>query len=108
MDFVDRILRCVQCGRGFVFSADEQQFFRLKNFINDPKRCKRCQAERHGTAHGHPVKETPVLCSQCGKETTVPFRPRGIKPVLCGMCFQAKRVQDSSGLRLVQKPSQRS
>ena len=101
MDFIDRILRCVQCGRGFVFSADEQEFFRLKKFINDPKRCKRCQAERHGTAHGHPVKETPVLCAQCGKETSVPFRPRGIKPVLCNVCFHAKREPGTEGPYLV-------
>ena len=91
MDFVDRILRCVQCGSSFVFSADEQQFFRLKNFVNDPKRCKRCQAFRNGLHHARPVKETSVVCAQCGKETTVPFRPRGNKPVLCSACFQANR-----------------
>jgi CxxC-x17-CxxC domain-containing protein len=36
------------------------------------------------------------VCSQCGKETTVPFRPRQGRPVLCRDCFQHKRTAASA------------
>jgi hypothetical protein len=35
-------LTCVDCGRDFEFSAEEQAFFREKGF-NPPKRCKECR-----------------------------------------------------------------
>ncbi|MGA2360636.1 MAG: CxxC-x17-CxxC domain-containing protein [Terriglobales bacterium] len=34
---------------------------------------------------------TRTNCSQCGKETTVPFRPTQGRPVLCRECFQQGR-----------------
>ena len=84
MDFVDRELLCVQCSKTFVFSADEQKFFRDKGFNHDPKRCKQCKASR---GRGGTV-ETRVKCAGCGIETTVPFKPTGRRPVLCSACFQ--------------------
>jgi len=41
MDYLDRILKCVDCGSDFVFTAGEQLFFHDKQFKNDPKRCLR-------------------------------------------------------------------
>jgi len=35
--------------------------------------------------------ETKTNCSQCGKETTVPFRPTQGRPVFCRECFQQRR-----------------
>ena len=46
MEFQDRILRCVDCGAEFVWTAGEQQFFADKNFKNEPKRCKTCKTKR--------------------------------------------------------------
>lgn len=43
---VDRILACKDCGAGFVFTVGEQIFFRKKQFLNDPKRCKACSGAR--------------------------------------------------------------
>jgi len=87
MDFVDRELKCVDCGVEFVFTADEQLFFHDKQFKNDPKRCKRCRANRaRGTQRVRP--ETRITCAQCGVETTVPFTPKQGRPVLCRACFQ--------------------
>jgi CxxC-x17-CxxC domain-containing protein len=40
--------------------------------------------------------ETHTVCSQCGKETTVPFRPTQGRPVLCRECFQQKRPAASA------------
>jgi len=102
MQFVDRFLKCSDCGNEFVFTAGEQLFFHDKQFKNDPKRCKLCKARRAGlgrtaTANGAAAlplsrTETRTLCSACGIETTVPFKPTQGRPVLCRECFQLKRV----------------
>jgi CxxC-x17-CxxC domain-containing protein len=41
--------------------------------------------------HGSSRTETRTTRSQCGKETTVPFRPTQGRPVLCRECFQQHR-----------------
>jgi len=46
MEFTDRVLKCVDCGAEFVFTAGEQLFFHDKQFKNDPKHCKQCKAKR--------------------------------------------------------------
>ncbi len=87
MAFTDRILTCVDCGEDFVFTAGEQLFFHDKQFMNDPKRCKACKAKR--SSGGSRVRaETRTTCSECGEETTVPFKPTQGRPVLCRSCFQ--------------------
>jgi CxxC-x17-CxxC domain-containing protein len=87
MEFTDKVLKCVDCGSEFIFTAGEQLFFHDKDFKNDPKRCKQCKAKR---ASGGPRvrTETRTHCSACGVETTVPFRPTQGRPVLCRSCFQ--------------------
>jgi CxxC-x17-CxxC domain-containing protein len=32
-----------------------------------------------------------VVCSECGKDTEVPFQPSGDRPVYCKECFQKRR-----------------
>src|ERR1700712_5420786 len=102
MDFIDKILKCSDCGNDFVFTAGEQLFFHDKQFKNDPKRCKPCKSRRSGlaavanglsgpAAAGLSRTETRTECSECGIETTVPFKPTQGRPVLCRQCFQAKR-----------------
>jgi CxxC-x17-CxxC domain-containing protein len=89
MEFQDKILRCVDCGKDFIFTAGEQLFFHDKQFHNDPKRCKACKLKRGG---GSSVRaETRTHCSVCGQETTVPFRPTQGRPVLCRSCFEQNR-----------------
>ena len=97
MQFQDRTLKCVDCGNDFVFTAGEQLFFHDKQFRNEPKRCKPCKAKRLSVlgapqrTGGHTRVETPAVCSQCGKQTTVPFRPTQNRPILCRECFREKR-----------------
>ena len=38
-----------------------------------------------------PRQMYPTVCSNCGKETEVPFQPRTDKPVYCRECFQERR-----------------
>ena len=39
-----------------------------------------------------PRQMYPAVCSNCGKETEVPFMPRTDKPVYCRDCFQERRA----------------
>jgi CxxC-x17-CxxC domain-containing protein len=95
--FQDRVLKCVDCGTDFVFTAGEQQFYHDKDFKNEPKRCKACKAKRQSGSgeRGAPAGrvETAAVCSQCGRETTVPFRPTQGRPVLCRDCFKDSRAR---------------
>jgi CxxC-x17-CxxC domain-containing protein len=103
MEFQDKMLKCIDCGADFVFTSGEQLFFHDKQFRNEPKRCKSCKAKRVAVLgagapghHGSSRTETQAVCSQCGKETTVPFRPTQGRPVLCRECFQQRRPAASA------------
>ena len=89
-EFQDRILQCADCGTEFVFTAGEQRFFQEKNFKNEPKRCRACKTKRQNAAPGHGKVETLTTCSQCGRQTTVPFKPTQGRPVYCRDCFQSR------------------
>lgn len=95
MEYHDKVLKCSDCGTEFVFTAGEQMFFADKGFKNEPKRCKGCKATRvPGNGASVPSVqrvETKTVCSQCGKETTVPFKPTQGRPVYCRECFQHRR-----------------
>ena len=95
MEFQDRSLRCVDCGAEFIWTAGEQLFFADKNFKNEPKRCKACKAKRAsrpaGAASTRERVETQATCSECGKATTVPFKPTQGRPVYCRECFQQRK-----------------
>ncbi len=38
-----------------------------------------------------PREEFDVVCAECGKQTTVPFKPTGTRPVKCRECFSKDR-----------------
>ncbi|MBU6414955.1 hypothetical protein KGQ34_01760 [Patescibacteria group bacterium] len=46
-----------------------------------------------------PREEHAIKCSQCGKDSTVPFKPIGDRPVYCKDCFRQMRDErgDSRG-----------
>jgi CxxC-x17-CxxC domain-containing protein len=98
MEYRDRVLKCIDCGAEFVFTAGEQLFFADKGFKNEPKRCKPCKSKRSQarSREGSQRVETTTTCSQCGKETTVPFKPTQGRPVYCRECFQHRRTLASS------------
>lgn len=86
--FRDMELHCMDCGRLFIFSAAEQEFFQSKGFKHIPKRCKRCRMTHSGKKNAHLPPEVEVNCAECGVRTTVPFKPAQGRPVLCRSCFQ--------------------
>jgi hypothetical protein len=46
MEYRDRVLKCMECGAEFVFTAGEQLFYADKGFKNEPKRFKNCKAKK--------------------------------------------------------------
>ena len=96
MTYTEKTLQCADCGQSFAFTAGEQEFYASKQLTNEPKRCPSCRqarkSERSGGNSGDygnrgPRQMYPVTCAQCGKQTEVPFQPRGDKPVYCRDCY---------------------
>lgn len=99
MPYQDRTLTCVDCGTGFVFSAEDQEFHAQKGYTNEPRRCPTCRATRRQSGGGGGYggfgggrEMTTVTCSRCGREAQVPFVPRGDRPVYCSDCFGRERT----------------
>ena len=108
----DKTLTCRDCGTTFTFTEGEQDFFAQKGYT-EPGRCPDCRAAKKanrnsggygdnsygggynsgyssggGGGYGRSERTmTQVVCANCGKDTEVPFVPRGDKPVYCSDCF---------------------
>ena len=98
MSFQEKSIVCSDCDATFTFSVEDQEFFQTKGFTNEPKRCPSCRqarkTERNGIGNDSYRSQRqmfPVTCAQCGKNTQVPFEPRGDKPVYCSDCFNKIR-----------------
>jgi CxxC-x17-CxxC domain-containing protein len=92
MAFQEKTLQCSDCGKTFPFTVEEQEFFATKGYTNEPKRCPACRQNRRserftGGASRGSRQMFPAVCAQCGKQTEVPFQPRGDKPVYCRDCY---------------------
>ena len=92
--FQDKTLTCKECGKEFVFTAGEQEFYAEKGFMNEPQRCKACRdARKAANANKAPRELFSAICANCGKEAKIPFQPTNDKPVYCSECFAAMRAQ---------------
>ena len=100
----DQTLTCTDCGQQFTFTESEQEFYQSKGF-STPGRCPSCRAARKaarnsgggyggssygGGGYGGERQMYPAVCAQCGKQTEVPFQPRGDRPVYCSDCFRSQ------------------
>ena len=121
MSFTDKTLTCRDCGAAFTFTAGEQEFYAQKGFDNEPTRCPTCRRARKmqrnesaggdhsygssggygGGGYGRAERiQHETVCSNCGQPATVPFVPRGDRPVYCADCFSQMRAsggRDRSG-----------
>lgn len=114
----DRTLTCRDCNQPFVFTLGEQTFYTERGF-SEPQRCPACRqarkAQRNADGPGDsyagrnsggygdgatyagggfaaaPRQMFAAVCSNCGKDTEVPFQPRNDRPVYCRECFQQMR-----------------
>jgi CxxC-x17-CxxC domain-containing protein len=119
----DKTLTCRDCGATFTFTEGEQEFYAQKGF-SEPTRCPDCRAAKkaarnsgggYGDSYGNgggygsygggggysrPERTmTQVICANCGKETEVPFVPRGDKPVYCSDCYNTIGAGNRGGGR---------
>ena len=93
MSYEDKNLTCTDCSATFIFSADDQSYHAEKGYQNEPKRCPDCRSARRaggGGGYGGAREMHPAVCAQCGKDTEVPFRPSGDRPVYCSDCFSKR------------------
>ena len=107
MSFEDKSIQCSDCGATFTFSAEEQELFASRGYTNDPKRCPSCRqarkAQRYGdgsSSYGNDGYSRrremfPVVCAKCGKDTQVPFQPRGDRPVYCSDCYNKIKLDQT-------------
>jgi len=92
--YEDKTLVCKDCGKEFVFTAGEQEFYESKGFKNEPARCKECrQARKSHYGNGAGREMYDAVCAKCGKQTRVPFRPHLDKPVYCSECYAAAALK---------------
>jgi len=79
LSFQDKTLTCRDCNQQFVFTAGEQDFYAIRGLTNEPGRCPDCRSIRRGQGGGGGGGRTremfDVICSNCGKQTQVPFQP---------------------------------
>ena len=94
--YEDKTLTCKECGKEFVFTAGEQEFYAEKGFENEPQRCKECREARKN-ANKVDRKLFTATCASCGGEAKVPFEPREDRPVYCSTCF-AKMKDEQNNL----------
>ena len=89
-EFQDETLVCKECGKEFVFTAGEQEFYQQKGFQNKPKSCKACRDAKKNA--GRAQREYFITtCAECGGEAKVTFQPSSDRPVYCSACFEARK-----------------
>ena len=84
--YEDEKLVCEDCGVEFIFTVGEQEFYAEKGLVNKPKRCPECRKKRRQNNRRN-RKMYDAVCSKCGAQTQVPFRPVEGREVYCKECF---------------------
>ena len=116
MIYSDRNIKCSDCGVEFPFSAAEQEFYDQKGFRH-PRRCKECRKAKRDSGGGGasrvseggpgrppragasagPRETWPATCTNCGAETTVPFKPDPARATFCRKCYGERKGAPSRG-----------
>ena len=95
MSYQDKTLKCRDCGKEFVWTSGEQEFFAQKGFDKPPIRCFSCRKKKKDKSQNPvPVKSDgelfTIVCSKCAKKSEVNFKPRNPTGILCSECFEEK------------------
>ena len=89
--YQDKTLTCKDCGKEFVFTVGEQEFYAEKGLKNEPSRCRDCRQAKRTTQRA-PREMYDATCAECGAVTKVPFQPKEDRPVYCDVCFKSRRA----------------
>ncbi len=99
MALTDKNLVCRDCGKEFIFTGGEQEFYSSRGLMNEPRRCPECRASARRQRNQGSSSSTPgqrpvfsAVCASCGAETTVPFEPTEGRPVYCRDCYTKMRA----------------
>jgi septal ring factor EnvC (AmiA/AmiB activator) len=82
-------ITCSQCGKDFVFTKAEQEFYEKRGFIL-PRRCKECRPAKQSEPHN-------IVCSQCGTEQ------RKAMPIYCATCLANVQLEFEMKTKQMQK-----
>ena len=109
MTYVDRTLNCVDCGVEFIHSAADQEYYQQKGFASATPSAAPAAAPAGGrpataaattsatsaaraatsaATTARPASTSRSICSSCGNQAQVPFKPRMDRPVYCSDCFR--------------------
>ena len=64
MAFQDKTLTCKECGKEFIFTAGEQEFYAEKGFENEPARCRDCRDKRRRSRRACPQNRVDSLFAE--------------------------------------------
>jgi Probable zinc-ribbon domain len=77
MEYSDLTITCKQCGKDFIFSEDEKDFYKARGF-STPQRCKSCRSKQ---------RQSTRVCAQCGNSFV-----EGA-PVYCAACLINQKLE---------------
>ena len=81
--YEDKTLVCKDCGKEFVFTAGEQEFYAEKGFQNEPLRCKECRDARkasRGANNNARARCTRPFALSAAARRAYPLFPRTTVP----------------------------
>ena len=92
MELEQKNFVCLECRNTFVFSTGEQEFFKNRGLSHEPKRCPDCRVLMRMRRLGKSTAlASRIACADCGQYTTLPFQPKGNRPLYCSACFVKKQ-----------------
>ncbi|MCH5212120.1 MAG: zinc-ribbon domain containing protein [Oscillospiraceae bacterium] len=87
--YTDKTFICRDCGKTFIFTAGEQEFYDKHGFGKEPLRCKACRLyKKQRQRQRRDITLYEIVCSRCGAVEEIALEPKHDRPVYCGSCYR--------------------